>query len=799
MPHLKPKKLRAGFHLKASRAHFSLTPVAFIACALIHGGVARAQAAADAPLQLKASPMLRDEIPPATRQQLPTFVSGDEVRGTPDLETVVDGHAMLRRGDTVIHADRLDYYAPDDLAKARGNVRINRAGNVFEGPSLELKVESFEGFFNQPHYRLLRNDAYGEASRVDFIDDKRSIIRDATYTTCQRHPGPSWMPDWILRAASIRIDEEEEVGQAQGAQLSFMGVPILPVPSMSFPLSDRRKSGFLPPTIGIDSLSGVEVTVPYYWNIAPNRDATIYPTLMSKRGVDFGSEFRYLEPTYQGRVRFNYMPEDKLRDRDRWSYAIRHDGVFSTAAGGVGLHTDLNRVSDDNYWRDFSRTTASLTQRLLANDGSLSWSHGDVSLVARALKWQTLQDPTAPITPPYDRMPQVVARYTHDDFPAGIDAYAEFDTTRFRSNEALTLQPNAVRTFALARISRAWRAPGWFIVPKLQLHATHYDFDQPLTATGATSATRVLPTFSLDSGMVLERDANFFGRSVRQTLEPRAFYVHTPYRNQNDIPVYDTARYDFSFATVYTENEFAGNDRIADENLLTLGLGTRFLDAASNAQIARFDIAQRIRLKDQLVVLPGETPATERLSDILLGASVNWTSAWATDATLQYNPKSGRSERTTIGARYNPAPYHVLSAAYRRQSEQQPLQSEQLDLGWQWPLNDFGGKGTYVAGQGGGEGRWYSVGRLNMSIKDRRLVDGIIGLEYDAGCWIGRIVLERLQSGTTTSNKRILFQLEFVGLSRIGSSALQTLRDNIPRYQFLREQTTQPSRFSNYE
>ena len=794
MPHLKPK---------ARNARFALTPVAFIACALIHGGAAHAQDAAEPPLQLRASPMLREDIPQTIRQQLPTFVSGDEVRGTPDLETTAEGHAMLRRGDTVIHADRLDYYAPDDLARARGNVRINRSGNVFEGPSLELKVESFEGFFNQPHYRLLRNDAYGDADRVDFIDDKRSIVRNATYTTCQRKPGPSWMPDWILRAQSIRIDEEEEVGQAQGAQLSFMGVPVLPVPSMSFPLTDKRKSGFLPPTIGVDSLSGIEVTVPYYWNIAPNRDATIYPTLMSKRGVDLGSEFRYLESDYRGRWRLDYMPDDKLRDRDRWAYAIQHDQTFATGAGIIGLHTDLNRVSDDNYWRDFSRSLSSLTQRLLANEGTLSWARGDVSLMARALKWQTLQDPTAPITPPYDRMPQVVGRYTHEDFPGGIDAYAEVDTTRFRSNEGLTLQPNAERTYALARISRRWGDPGWFVMPKLQLHATRYEFDETLASTGRTSASRVVPTFSLDSGLVFERDTNLFGRGIRQTLEPRAYYVYTPYRNQNYLPVYDTARYDFSFATVYTENEFAGNDRIADENLLTLGLGTRLLDSTTDAQLARFDIAQRIRFKDQRVVLPGETPATERLSDVLLGASLNWTPTWATDATLQYNPKTGRSERTMIAGRYNPQPYHVISAAYRRESEQQLLvpQSEQLDIGWQWPLNGLWGsdKGRYVAGQGGGEGRWYSVGRLNTSLKDKRLVDGIVGLEYDAGCWIGRIVIERLQSGTTTSNKRILFQLEFVGLSRIGSSALQTLRDNIPRYQFLREQTTQPSRFSNYE
>jgi LPS-assembly protein len=337
-------------------------------------------------------------------------------------------------------------------------------------------------------------------------------------------------------------------------------------------------------------------------------------------------------------------------------------------------------------------------------------------------------------------------------------------------------------------------------VPKLQLHATRYEFDEPLVATGQTGATRVVPTVSLDSGLVLERDANVFGRSFRQTLEPRVFYVNTPYRDQNFLPNYDTARYDFSFATVYTENEYGGNDRIADENLLTLGVSSRLLDAATGVQAARFDIAQRFRFRDQRVVLPGERVATERLSDILLGTSLNWVPQWGTDITLQYNPKTGKSERATVAARWNPAPYHVFSAAYRLQREQPVENAEQLDLGWQWPLNDlWRNRGNYVAGRGGGEGRWYSVGRLNMSLKDRRVVDSIVGLEYDGGCWIGRIVLERLQSGTSTSNKRILFQLEFVGLSRIGSSALQTLRDNIPRYQFLREQTTVPSRFSNYE
>jgi LPS-assembly protein len=361
---------------------FALSPVALVACALLHPPVFAQAGVAPAAtnvgnLRLKPSAMLRDDIPGAARPSLPTFLSGERASGRTDLDTLVEGDAEFRRGDMVIRADQLEYYQPDDLAKARGNVHINRAGNTYEGPMLEMKVDSFEGFFLAPRYHFIKNDAYGEAERVDFLDDKRAVIRNATYTTCQRRPGPSWLPDWIIRAASIRIDNEEETGQATGAVLSFMQVPILPVPQLSFPLSDKRKSGLLPPTFGLDSLNGAELTLPYYWNIAPNRDATFFPTLMSKRGIDLGGEFRYLEPTYEGKLRANYMPTDTLRDRNRWGYSFVQTGSFSTGfagLGGIGLNLNLNRVSDDNYWRDFSRSGSSLTQRLLASDGALTWN-----------------------------------------------------------------------------------------------------------------------------------------------------------------------------------------------------------------------------------------------------------------------------------------------------------------------------------------------------------------------------------------------------------------------------------------
>jgi LPS-assembly protein len=756
----------------------------------------------EAPIGLKSSPMLQEQIAPAARSALPTFVFGDRLFGRPDLETVVEGNAVLRRGDMVIKADRLEYDQSTDLAKARGNVLVNRAGNVYEGPLLELQLDTFEGFFNEPRYYFFKNEANGKADRVDFIDDKRAVIHNATYTTCRRLPGPSWMPDWILRANSISLDNDEDVGTAKGALLSFKGVPLLPIPYLSFPLSDKRKSGWMPPTLGLDNVNGAEVSVPYYWNIAPNRDATFTPTVMSKRGVNLGSEFRYLEVGYTGKLRLDYMPVDQLRDSQRWGLGYVHQGTLNNSLtsrltdGGMALNVNLNRVSDDNYWRDFSRNSSSLTQRLLPSDASLSWANGYFSSTLRTLKWQTLQDVTAPIIPPYDRLPQLATRYLRSDVN-GFDYSVDADYTQFQSDRTRTLQPNAKRVFSLLQVSQPWIAPGGFITPKLQLHAANYQFDAPLPANGATTASRVVPTFSLDSGLVFERDASYFGRSFRQTLEPRAFYVNTPYRDQSMLPNYDSGANDFNFASIWTENAFVGNDRISDSNLLTLGVTTRLLDPATGAEAGRFGLAQRLRFKDQNVTLPGGAPVADRLSDVLLGASVNWDPKWAFDSTVQFNPKTEQSVRATVGARYNPGNYRTVTAAYRYQRGI----SEQLDVGWQWPLNDlWGERGQDLgAGRGEGEGRWYSVGRLNYSLNERKLVDAILGFEYDAGCWLGRVVLERLQTSTSTATQRIMFQLEFVGFTRLGVNPLKSLKDNIPGYQYLREQTSSPSRFSNYD
>ena len=757
----------------------------------------------DAPLVLKSTPMLA-ETPPDDRDiKPPTFVFGDRISGRTDLETIVDGNAEVRRGSNAIRADRIEYYQPDDQVTSRGNVRINSGGNLFSGPELQLKIDTFEGYFLKPSYRFLSNGGNGTAERIDFIDDKRLVAREATFTTCERGDEKTWEPAWVLSGTSFKFDQESETGEARGAVLRFKNVPILAFPTISFPLSDKRKSGLLPPTFNLDSTSGFELSQPYYFNIAPNRDATLTTTVMSKRGIDLGAEARYLERDYAGKLRANFLPSDALRKIDRWSYALQHTGSIDTGftqVGNLGLNLNLNRVSDNNYWRDFPRSSGSLTQRLLSSDASLSWSRGFLSTSVRALKWQTLQDPLSVIVPPYDRLPQITAAYTRVNVPlagvSGFDASVSGDFTRFASDRLLTKQPNSDRAVSIAQLSRPFITPGGYITPKLQLHATTYKFDAPLV-DGATSASRAVPTFSLDTGLQFERQAKVLGRNFTQTLEPRAFYVRTPYRDQSRLPNYDSGANDFNFATVFTENAFVGNDRISDANLLTLGVTSRLLNPDTGAEAVRVGVAQRLRFADQKVTLPGGLPVTDRISDLLFGTSINWVPEWSFDSTVQYNPKIGKSERSTFGARYSPSNYRVVSASVRRQRNV----SSSLDVGWQWPINDlWGDKGKDLgAGNGQGGGRYYGVGRLNYSFQDKKLVDAVVGLEYDGCCWIGRVVLQRSQSGVATANTRILFQLELVGFSRLGVNPLDMLKANVPRYQFLRDQITAPSRFTTYD
>jgi LPS-assembly protein len=741
----------------------------------------------DAPLRLIPS---RELAPPprgdAARARS-TVVRADRLQARPELDMVAEGQVELRHAGTVIRADRITYDSADDRADAKGNVRVSRDGNHYSGPELQLRLQRFEGYFLEPQFTLGRTGAGGTAQRFEFIDPSRSVAVNATYTSCPRDG--SGDPDWLLKTDRVRIDLEANEGVAEGAVLRFLGVPILGFPVMSFPLTDDRKSGWLPPAINLDSKSGLELAVPYYWNIAPNRDATFTPAVLTRRGAALGTEFRYLEPKDQGRIEIDGLPNDRVAGRDRWLADFALDG--SRDSSNLQYTVNAIRVSDDDYWKDFQRQIRSFNNRLLPGTARVEQSSERYGFDSRwylgTQRWQVLAsgDPTTEIVPPYDRSMQLGGRL-EGALPLGLRVDAETEVNRFSLADAPStpLRTNGWRWHGVASITRPWETPATWIRPKFIVNAAAYDTDNPML-DGRTQASRWIPTFSVDSGAVFERDSTWFGKAQRQTLEPRLFYSNTPFRDQLTLPNFDSAPIDFNTVSVYTENAFSGHDRISDGHQITAGATTRWLDASTGSETLRLGVAQRYQFRD-LRITPDGVPQSQRLSDLLLDGSTSLVPSWKFDMQLQYSAELSRPVRSVVGVNYLPEPFHALSATYRFTRGL----SEQVELGWQWPV--YHGKGSGGSGGSGCGGTLYAVGRVNYSMRDSRVTDSIAGFEYDAGCWIGRVVAERLSVGRTEATTRLLLQLELVGLSRIGSNPLQVLKDNIPGYRLLREDRKGP-------
>jgi LPS-assembly protein len=777
-----------------------LTPLALAAGLLFIGGTTWAQA--PDPLQLEPSRKLNPPPRGDAASRLPIILRAEELRARPDLEAVADGNVEFRRGGITISADRLSYEQAEDLASARGNVRVARDGAIYRGPELQLRVQRFEGYFLSPEFEFTQIGAGGRADRIDFLDSSRARATNAIYTSCPRD-GSGGPPDWVLETTRVKLDFDTNEGVAEGAVLRFLGTPILALPALSFPLTDERKSGWLPPTVvPLDSRSGTTVSMPYYWNIAPNRDATITPRILLRRGFGADGEFRSLAPRDEGTLGLQLLPDDHVAQRSRGALQWRHEGGL---AQGLRYSADITRVSDAGWWKDFPDAGRSITPRLLSLRGAaeqpFELAGGEGLLYARAQHWQLLQGSDALVTSPYQRSPQL-GLHLGGKAPMGLELAFESEVNRFTLPDGDT-DPNRLtgtRWHAVGSAALPWRDPAAWFVPKLSFNAAAYRTDLAM-ADGRSSARRLIPTFSIDTGVELERQGEAFGRSLRQTLEPRLLYVNTPYKAQAGLPNFDAAAKDFNFNSIYAENAFSGIDRVSDAHQLTAGVTSRLVDADSGAEAMRLGLVQRFLFRDQLVTAnadgtPDGAPLQQRFSDLLLLASTNLVPKWTLDASVQYSPDISRPVRSILGARFSPGPFRTVSATYRLARGL----SEQVEMGWQWPLTAgatatpaslaaASGIGASAArhGSSGCGGTWYTVGRFNYSLKDSRITDAIVGAEYDAGCWIGRVVAERLSTGRSEATTRLLLQLELVGLSRIGSNPLKVLKDNIPGYRLLRE------------
>lgn len=769
------------------------------------GGKPTSSAAADSALEmpgLRISPGLRVRHFPD--EQIPAYMEADDISGDPSSEITLKGNAQVRRVDGVVKGDSIHYSNETGDVNVKGNARIMRDAPLVTGPSARLNMNTYSGEIEKPNFWIGASGGTARADHADIFSRSQMRLTQVTYSGC-----PCEKPSWYIKADSVDLDFDENEGVARSGVLYFKDVPILASPYLTFPIRKERKSGFLLPTYGSSSKTGLDISVPYYFNLAPNYDATLITRYMGKRGLQLGGEFRYLGNTYGGSVSGTYLPSDRDAGFDRYMYRLTHRQYFG---GGFYADWDINGVSDDNYYRDMTTlglNTASTTY--LPRQGRVGWSSNYWQTYVQVYKYRTLQDPDAPIVPPYDKEPEIFlqgARYDWNGFDVRMDSTAvRFRRPLFQGNrvgqEGDRLQAYPTIAYPIVRA-------GWYITPKVGLNYTQYHtswYGKDWNMLGSTAPyrgteSRTVPIFSLDAGMTFERPTTLFGKESTQTLEPRLYYLRVPYRDQDTLPVYDTSLSDFSFEQAFQENIYTGGwDRIANANQLTAALTTRWLDANTGFQRVALSVAQRLYFEDQRVTLPGETPRENVRSDFLVGASAALTDTLTTDVAAQYNPYDNNWSRGLVSARWSPQRQTTVAVAYRYQRDPinnisyAPRGQNQVTLALQWPFSR----------------RWYGVGRIDYAIhsdpgsvagatNSPRVTQAIAGLEYKGDCcWTGRVVFQRYAVAANDTNTAVFFQLELTGLGALGTDPLKLLDKSIPGYQPVSQPAQAGTTFERYE
>ena len=721
----------------------------------------------------------------------PTILQAEQITGRPARDLYLDYEVEIERDQTLITGDHGIFRQEENETEIIGNVFIQRFDDQFVADEANLNLETGEGVLKRASYRLGINQAQGTASRIDMTGDNQTDIFRGTYSTCEGTD-----PDWYLSSKKLHLDNSHNAAYATSPVLYFKDVPLLAAPAMTFPFKNERKSGFLPPTIGISSKNGLEVNVPYYFNLAPNYDLTVTPNLIARRGLQLGAEARYLGSNYSGTTYVEFLPNDKEADRDRYFFSSQHEQAFNN---GWSYYWNVKSASDNDYPDDFSvpQNRGDL-ERLLLREGGISKSFGNWKATLRASSYKVLQDDEAPIIKPFDRLPQFMLSGGQENLH-GFDWNVYGEMTRFWLSddelEQLPAQEQARgdRFVMKSEISYPLISGGYFLTPKAILNMAKYDLDESPYDT--RSLTRVLPTFSLDGGLIFERDAPMFGRNMTQTLEPRLFYVYTPYKDQRKYPIFDSGEPSFGYVTLFTENRFAGYDRIADANNLTAALTSRFIED-NGMERFKFTIGQRYYFRDQRVYLyNAERDESKNRSDLLAMADGHITPEFSFDTAIQYNQSTQKMYSANFSTQWKPGPMKLLNAEYRYLRDTTSIYNrysptalaglihyypnwdymdylynnevDQINVSGQWPIAQ----------------RWYAVGQVSYSLPDHKSIENILGVEYNADCWIFRLMAQRYVTSSTETNTAFYFQLELKGLSKLGTNPLNALQRSIPGYE----------------
>jgi len=667
----------------------------------------------------------------------------------------LEGNAVAQMDWQRLEADRLTYDQEAGRIDAEGNMLYTSPQLLVDGERGTFYPETETGDVEQASYALPKQHARGEASAVELEGRDWQHLKEVSYTTCAIGNN-----DWLISARQVDLDQETGTGTARDARVEFKGIPVMYTPYLSFPLDDRRKSGLLIPKVGTTETTGIDISTPYYWNIAPDHDATIVPRIMSKRGVMMGGEFRYRNYTNHGRLSGEYLPSDKdFNDQDRYLIGFNHRG---NPVPRLETAIVASKVSDDFYFDDFGTNLVQTSQTNLERTATAAYHGSGWNLGLMAQNFQTIDPTIPPAKRPYEQIPTVLFDIAPPQRLAGMAFSADAEANYFRhSGEVLV---DGGRFDVLPRVNLPVNRPGWYVNPSVGVRYTTYNLNN--TAPGENkSPSRTTAVVSLDAGSFFDRNSRWGDTDFVQTLEPRLFYLYVPYKNQDDLPVFDTGEYDFNYWTLFRDNRFSGPDRMGDANQLALAVTSRFLNPANGVELFSVRVGSLLYFRDREVTLPGEPVGTSNTSNIIGELTMGLTHDWSARAETQWNPQASQSELNSIHLQYHKGHRQLVNLAYRYRRGTE----DQTDVSMLWPLGDA----------------WHMVGRWYYSLRDSTTLEVLGGLGYESCCWTAQLVGRSYVKNINSRENAIFLQVELRGLGRLVDTVDKALERGILGYDSL--------------
>ena len=681
-------------------------------------------------------------------------LQADSAQASNDSVYTLEGNAVVLYGPQRLEANSITYRQEENELTAEGEIRFMAPGLIINGEDATLYPDVEQGSLKNITYSLTDTHGRGSADTLNLTDRNHQQLTQATYTTC-----PPENHDWLLSAKEVDLDRAEGTGIARNAKLAFKGVPFIYTPYISFPIDDRRRSGLLVPKIGQTEETGADISMPYYWNIAPDKDATITPRYMSDRGLMMAGEFRYLNAHNEGTLSAEYLPsDDRFNNEDRSLVAIEH---YGNPWPRVETSVVATNVSDDRYFEDLGKTLISSSQTNLERTAEAAYHGTWWGLGMKVQDYQTVDPELTRADKPYKQLPQIVFDAAPQSRLLGLKFSTHAEANYFTHSDGNIVK--GTRVDVQPRVSLPMRKTAWYLDPAVSLRHTSYNLDNA-SADEDDNASRTTPVVSLDAGTFFERSSHWGQTNFVQTLEPRLFYLYVPDKNQDDIPVFDTGDYDFNFWTLFRENRFSGPDRMGDANQLAVALTTRILDPDNGVQRFSASLGSLFYFRDREVTLPGEPVDTDDSSNIVGEAVLNLARNWRVKSELQWNPHSSSTARSGQHLQYRAGPRKLINLSYRYRDGIQ----EQTDISFLWPLSQS----------------WHMVGRWYYSLNDSTTIETLGGLGYESCCWGAQIVGRSfINDDSGSRNNAVFFQLELKGLGKLGKKVDSALEHGILGYE----------------